>query len=53
MIRQSGVPTPIFSSQRDHQQGVDLLAVEHDEALDETIGLARHVDAVEIAAGGK
>src|SRR5713101_7352110 len=39
--------------QRNYQQGVDLLAVEDDEALDEAIGLARHVDAVEIAAGRK
>src|SRR5436309_1717356 len=39
--------------QRDHQQGVDFLAVEDDEALDEAIGSARYVDAVEIAAGGK
>ena len=39
--------------QRDDQEGVDLLAVEDDEALDKTIGLAGQVDAVEIAAGGK
>jgi len=46
-------PDSPAASQRDHQQGVDLLAVEDDEALDEAIGLARHVDAVEIAAGRK
>ena len=43
--------TPIL--QWDDQQGVDLLAVEDDEALDEAIGPARHVDAIEIAASGE
>jgi hypothetical protein len=43
----------IVDLQRDHEQGVDLLAVEDDEALDKAIGLARHVDAVEIATGGE
>jgi hypothetical protein len=38
---------------RDHQQCVDLLAIEDDEALDEAVGLARQVDAVEMAARGE
>src|SRR5882762_859942 len=41
----------VCRSQRDHQEGVDLLAVEDDEALDETVRRLRDVDAVEIAAG--
>ena len=44
-------PTPIL--QWDDQQGVDLLAVEDDEALDKAIGFAGEINSVEIAAGGK
>src|SRR5262249_54472067 len=44
-------PTPIL--QWDDQQGVDLLAVEDNEALDKAIGFAGEINAVEIAAGGK
>src|SRR5580700_1670782 len=39
--------------QREHQEGVDLLAVEDDEALDKAKRRAAHIDAVEIAAGGE
>src|SRR5229473_2795842 len=41
------------NSQRDHQERIDLLAVEDDEALDKAVRGLRDIDAVEIAAGGE
>src|SRR5439155_12947479 len=38
---------------RDHQQRVDLLAVEDDGALDEAERGGSDIDAVEVAAGGE
>src|SRR5258708_6009480 len=38
-------------SQRDHQERVDLLAVEDDEALDKAMRGLRDIDAVEVATG--
>jgi hypothetical protein len=40
----------VTTSKRDDQQRVDLLTVGDDEALDEAVGLARQVDAVEMAS---
>src|SRR5437016_12076291 len=37
----------LTASQRDHQQGVDLLAVEHDGALDEAERVFGDIDTVE------
>src|ERR1051325_8107217 len=40
-------------SQRDDQQGIDLLAVEDDEAFDKAERRGAHMDPVYIAAGGE
>src|SRR6185503_18043862 len=46
-------PKRAQGSKRDRQQRVDLVAVEHDDALDEAAWLGRDVHAVAIDAGGE
>src|SRR5580700_381788 len=50
---QSFEPSAPLHSQWDDEERVDLLAVEDDKPLDETVGGAADVDAVEVAAGGE